>query len=67
MPAEAARIVLVHQEFTLIPNLSVAENILLRREPARLGLIGYAAMRAAAREVLRLVSWDIASTRCAEP
>lgn len=57
--AEAAGIVLVHQEFALIPDLSVAENILLGREPTRMGLIDYAAMRAAARDALRLLNSDI--------
>lgn len=57
--AEAAGIVLVHQEFALIPDLSVAENILLGREPTRMGLIDYAAMRKAARDALRLLNSDI--------
>ncbi|MGN7869084.1 sugar ABC transporter ATP-binding protein [Paracoccus sp. 22332] len=58
--AEAAGIVLVHQEFALIPDLSVAENILLGHEPTgRLGLIDYRAMRAAARDALRLLNSDI--------
>ncbi len=39
--AEADRlgIRLIHQELSLAPNLSVAENILLGREPTRLGVI----------------------------
>jgi ABC-type sugar transport system ATPase subunit len=39
--AEADRlgIRLIHQELSLAPNLSVAENILLGREPARLGVL----------------------------
>ncbi|MTE01893.1 ATP-binding cassette domain-containing protein [Paracoccus sp. YIM 132242] len=58
--AEAAGIVLVHQEFALIPDLSVAENILLGHEPTgRLGLIDYAAMRETARNALRLLKSDI--------
>lgn len=57
--AEASGIVLVHQEFALIPDLSVAENILLGHEPTRFGLIDYAAMRKAAREALRLLNSDI--------
>lgn len=57
--AEATGIVLVHQEFALIPDLSVAENILLGHEPTRLGLIDYAAMRATARDALRLLNSDI--------
>lgn len=58
--AEDAGIVLVHQEFALIPDLSVAENILLGHEPAgRLGLIDYAATRTFARYALRLLDFDI--------
>ena len=40
-PAEADRlgIRLIHQELSLAPNLSVAENILLGREPTRLGVL----------------------------
>ena len=39
--AEADRlgIRLIHQELSLAPNLSVAENILLGREPTRLGVL----------------------------
>ncbi len=57
--AEAAGIVLVHQEFALIPDLSVAENILLGHEPTRFGLMNYAAMRKSAHDALRLLNSDI--------
>ncbi len=57
--AEAAGIVLVHQEFALIPHLSVAENILLGREPTRFGLIDFERMRAEARAALKLLDADI--------
>ena len=57
--AEAAGIVLVHQEFALIRDLSVAENILLGREPTRLGLVDYRAMRKAAAQALALLQADI--------
>lgn len=56
---EAAGIVLVHQECALIPDLSVAENILLGHEPSRFGLIDYPAMRKAARDALWLLNSDI--------
>ncbi|MBP7336657.1 sugar ABC transporter ATP-binding protein [Niveispirillum sp.] len=46
-PADAAAngIVAVYQEITLLPNLSVAENIYLGREPTRFGLVDRARMR----------------------
>lgn len=57
--AETAGIVLVHQEFALIPDLSVAENILLGHEPTRCGLIDFAAMNKAAGNALQLLNSDI--------
>jgi len=42
----------VYQEIDLLPNLTVAENIWLGREPRRLGVIDWRRMRADAREVL---------------
>ncbi|KPF85876.1 sugar ABC transporter ATP-binding protein [alpha proteobacterium AAP38] len=54
-PADAAAsgIVAVYQEITLLPNLSVAENIYLGREPTRFGLVDRARMR---REAAILLS-----------
>lgn len=57
--AEAAGIVLVHQEFALIPDMTVAENILLGHEPTRFGLINRTAMRETARETLLLLNSQI--------
>ncbi len=45
-------IVLIHQELSLCPHLTVAENILLGMEPGRRGLLDRQAMRRRAREVL---------------
>src|SRR5687768_8193971 len=50
--ALAAGISAVYQEIDLLPNMSVAENICLGREPRRFGLIDGAAMRRRATEVL---------------
>src|SRR4029077_932041 len=53
---EAARIhgiAHIHQELSLCPHLSVAENILLGAEPARRGWVDQEALRQRAREVLR--------------
>ena len=50
--AQAAGISTVYQEVNLCPNLTVAENILLGREPRRFGSINGRAMRARAAELL---------------
>lgn len=49
--AKAAGIGMVFQEFSLIPSLTVAQNIYLDSEPTSRGLIDDAEMRAKAREV----------------
>lgn len=49
----------VYQEIDLLPNISVAENIALGREPRRRGGIDWSAMRAHAREVLADLGLDI--------
>ncbi|NUT12219.1 MAG: sugar ABC transporter ATP-binding protein [Nonomuraea sp.] len=53
-PAEAQHggISTVYQEVNLCPNLSVAENIFIGREPRRLGRIDWKRMRARAHELL---------------
>ncbi|GAA3910539.1 sugar ABC transporter ATP-binding protein [Microbacterium invictum] len=50
--AQEAGISTVYQEVNLLPNLSVAENIMLGREPRRFGAIDSRRMRARAQEVL---------------
>ncbi len=50
--ARAMGIATVHQRRTLVPTLSVAENVLLGRLPSRAGIVDWAAMRAQAREAL---------------
>ena len=57
--AEEAGIVLIHQEFNLAEDLSVAQNIFLGRERRRGWLLDDAGMRRAAREVLEQVGLDI--------
>ena len=57
--AEAAGVVLIHQEFNLAEDLTVAQNIFLGRELKRGWLLDDAAMRSAAREVLREVGLEI--------
>lgn len=47
-----AGIAAVHQERTLVPHLTVPENIFLGDEPARLGVIDDRSMRAKAKELI---------------
>ncbi|PSL37340.1 monosaccharide ABC transporter ATP-binding protein (CUT2 family) [Labedella gwakjiensis] len=57
--AQDAGIATVYQEVNLLPNLSVAENIMLGREPRRFGSIHWKAMRARAAELLTQLRLDI--------
>src|SRR6478736_15737 len=57
--AEQAGIATVYQEVNLVTNLTVAENIMLGREPRRLGLIDFRRMRKHAATVLRGLNLDI--------
>ena len=50
--AEQAGVAIIHQELNLVPALSVAENIFLGREPARLGFVNRGQM---AREAAALL------------
>ena len=49
--AEALGVATVHQELSLCPHLSVAENVYLGNAPSRVGRLDYAAMAAGARAV----------------
>ncbi len=52
--AEQAGIAIIHQELNLIPQMTVAENIYLGREPrTKFGLVDYKAMRQAAETELQ--------------
>lgn len=53
--AEAAGIVMVHQELNVIPTLSVAENLFLDRLPSRFGLIDKRKLREGAMAALEKV------------
>ncbi len=53
----------VYQEINLCPNLSVAENVFIGREPLRLGRIDWKAMREKAREVLGRLNLSVDVTR----
>jgi monosaccharide-transporting ATPase len=53
----------VYQEINLCPNLTVAENILIGREPRRLGNVDWKAMNAHAKQVLQHLDIDIDVTQ----
>jgi D-xylose transport system ATP-binding protein len=57
--SEARGIALIAQELALVPGLSVAENLLLGREPHRFGLIRWAEARDEARRALDRVGLAI--------
>ncbi|MEV7027355.1 sugar ABC transporter ATP-binding protein, partial [Kitasatospora sp. NPDC093558] len=59
LQAQQAGISTVYQEVNLCPNLSVAENIFIGREPRRFGLINWAAMRRRAAELVRELDLDV--------
>jgi monosaccharide-transporting ATPase len=57
--AQEAGISTVYQEVNLCTNLTVAENILLGREPRRFGRIDYRALNRRARDLLSHLELDI--------
>ncbi|MDX6332055.1 MAG: ribose transport system ATP-binding protein [Streptomycetaceae bacterium] len=57
--AERFGIATIYQEFNLVPDLSVAENIFLGRQPRRYGFIDRKKMQADAVELLARVGVDI--------
>ncbi len=57
--AQTAGIATVYQEVNLVTNLTVAENIMLGREPRRLGMIDWRRMRRHAAKVLADLNLDI--------
>jgi ribose transport system ATP-binding protein len=60
--ARAAGIAVVHQELALVPDMSVADNLVLGREPTRWGLYDHARARSMALAMLREVLGADAST-----
>jgi D-xylose transport system ATP-binding protein len=57
--AERHGIAVIAQELALVPEMTVAENLMLGREPVSRGLIRWDRLRSAAREALALVGSDI--------
>ena len=60
-PAEARRagVAIVHQEPAVCPHLSVAENVMLGREPARFGWVDRPRLRDEARRALEWVAPEL--------
>ncbi|NUT96075.1 MAG: sugar ABC transporter ATP-binding protein [Saccharothrix sp.] len=52
----------IHQELTLVPQLSVAENLFLGRPPRRFGIVDKARMRQDAKALLDRVGLDVDPT-----
>ena len=61
--ASAAGIVTVFQELSVLPDLSVADNISITRPPTRLGLIDHRAQRRRAEELLARVGCEDVNPR----
>src|SRR6201994_2196992 len=53
--SEHLGIIIIHQELALVPLLSIAENIFLGNEPARLGVINWGVAFSRTRELLAKV------------
>lgn len=65
--AQTAGIQTIYQELSLVPQLSIAENICLGNLPrSRTGKVDWAAMRAAARAALQRIGFDLDVTRAVE-
>ena len=54
---------MVYQEFALAPDLSVAENLFMGREPGRFGFVNRRAETSEAGELLGRVGLDLSPTR----
>jgi ABC-type sugar transport system ATPase subunit len=57
--AQAGGIAVVHQEFSLVPGLTVAENITMGRWPRRFGFVRGALLRQRAKRALGMLGVDI--------
>ena len=57
--AESYGIATIHQELNLAPNLSVAENVMLGRTPAKFGLVRRGELRRRAKQALDRIGLDV--------
>jgi ABC-type sugar transport system ATPase subunit len=57
--ARRAGVATVYQEFSLVPQLTVAENIFLGRHPRRLGLVDWGKVRSTAADILHQLDLDL--------
>jgi len=57
--ARSAGIAVVHQELSLVPEMTVAENLMLGREPARFGVVDQVRLEADARAILGVLGAGI--------
>ncbi len=57
--AQKHGIVTIYQEFNLVPDLSIAENVFIGREPLRGGFIDWATLRAETVSVMRRIGLDL--------
>ena len=63
LEAQELGITTVYQEVNLCPNLTIAENILIGREPMKWGSIDWRAMNTRARQILQGLDIDIDVTQ----
>jgi ribose transport system ATP-binding protein len=61
--AQNLGVAMVYQEFALAPDLSVAENLFMGREPGRFGFVNRRAETSEAGELLERVGLDLSPTR----
>ena len=61
--AQSLGVAMVYQEFALAPDLSVAENLFMGREPGRFGFINRKAEASEAGELLERVGLDLSPVR----
>jgi inositol transport system ATP-binding protein len=57
--AQRQGIVTIYQEFTLVPHLTIAENVFIGREPRRAGFVHWRAMAARTREITGRLGLDL--------
>lgn len=66
MEAQANGISTVYQEINLCPNLTVAENLFIGREPKKFGLIDWKTMKQKSEEVLKNLKIEVSPTKMLE-